>query len=540
NIKAQMNRIRIHVLPSSRGRVTQAGRTQEPQACAYTQRACSQPRLDGWEFCIKHILEDKNAPYRQCSYVSNKNGKRCPNAAPKPEKKDGVAFCAEHAHRNALALQAQMRKASSGPSPEMLLSQLSGYNRAESGAFGQDGRSEASRILGRPLPSIVELVYEDSWSEEEQDPVVLDQMWRGDPDSEADSIDSDHEDPLKHAGVYTAEEVALITREKLIRLQSLYIDQFKRLQHLLKEKKRRYLHSRKIEHETIGSSLLTGPEGLSMKERENLRKLKALRRYRRRYGVEALLHRQLRERRQAITEGGTPQCWAGSLTTTKPKVHFLCGRDPVFKPVPAYDTALCLSYPLRTYMLQNSAYIYQDSSQVLFKMCPGLKDVPCDRPVHMGQSEEPRCPLHLALPPPMYQPEQETLAPEHLPSAPTDMYLSAAELQPTESLPLEFSDDLDVVGDEGMQCPPSPLLFDTALALEDQTIRAIAEAPMDILTGTEHGDLDGSTHDPELSETDEMSVTDQVVSEVPETAGEEDATQNSSKDPDTITTDAMS
>lgn len=52
-----------------------------------------------------------------------------------------------------------------------------------------------------------------------------------------------------------------------------------------------------------GSSLLTGPEGLSMTERENLKKLKALRRYRRRYGVEALLHRQLRERRQAVTEG---------------------------------------------------------------------------------------------------------------------------------------------------------------------------------------------------------------------------------------------
>lgn len=145
----------------------------------------------------------------------------------------------------------------------------------------------------------------------------------------------------RHAGVYTAEEVALITREKLIRLQSLYIDQFKRLQHLLKEKKRRYLHSRKIEHETVGkgaavilwfhditnpvniythlcaviqgSSLLTGPEGLSTKERENLKKLKALRRYRRRYGVEALLHRQLRQRRQAITEGGTPQVWMDFL-----------------------------------------------------------------------------------------------------------------------------------------------------------------------------------------------------------------------------------
>ena len=57
-----------------------------------------------------------------------------------------------------------------------------------------------------------------------------------------------------------------------------------------------------------GSSLLTGPEGLSLKERDNLRKLKALRRYRRRYGVEALLHRQLRDRRQAITEGAPQVC----------------------------------------------------------------------------------------------------------------------------------------------------------------------------------------------------------------------------------------
>lgn len=84
--------------------------------------------------------------------------------------------------------------------------------------------------------------------------------------------------------------------------------------------------------------------------------------------------------------------------------------------------------------------IYQDSNQVLFKMCPGLKDVPCDRTVHMGQSEEPRCPLHLTLPPPMYQPEQEPPAQEQLTPAAKEMYLSAAELQPTENLPLEFSD----------------------------------------------------------------------------------------------------
>lgn len=70
--------------------------------------------------------------------------------------------------------------------------------------------------------------------------------------------------------------------------------------------------------------------------------------------------------------------------------------------------------------------------------------------------------------------------------------------------------DLDVE-DEGLQCPPSPLLFDTALALEDQTIREIAEAPMDILTGAEQDDLDGSAQDAELSDRDEVSVEDQVI-----------------------------
>lgn len=46
-----------------------------------------------------------------------------------------------------MALQAQLRKASSGPSPEALLSQLSGYNRPETHGL-DSGRSEATRILG--------------------------------------------------------------------------------------------------------------------------------------------------------------------------------------------------------------------------------------------------------------------------------------------------------------------------------------------------------------------------------------------------------
>nr|XP_006006702.2 PREDICTED: KAT8 regulatory NSL complex subunit 2 [Latimeria chalumnae] len=325
-----------------------------------------------------------------------------------------------------------------------------------------------ARDVPMQLLSQTRKMDEDSYSEGEQEPTLVDQTWRGDPDSEADSIDSDQEDPLKHAGVYTAEEVALIMREKLIRLQSLYIDQFKRLQHLLKEKKRRYLHSRRVEHETIGSSLLTGPEGLSFKERESLRKLKALRRYRKRYSVEALLHKQLKERRMLATEGTSQH-----VHSTRSSQRCLAFVEGV------RCTNQCL--PMSRHCL---SHICQDTNQVLFKVCPGLKEVGCTRPVSVALSEEPCCSLHLQLPPQMYKPEQVLSVPEQLDAVPMDLYLSAAELQPTENLPLEFSDDLDVVGD-GMQCPPSPLLFDPALALEDQSIREIAETPMDILASEE-------------------------------------------------------
>lgn len=32
-----------------------------------------------------------------------------------------------------------------------------------------------------------------------------------------------------------------------------------------------------------------------------------------------------------------------------------------------------------------------------------------------------------------------------------------------------------------MQCPPSPLLFDPSLTLEDHSVKEIAEGPVDIL-----------------------------------------------------------
>lgn len=84
--------------------------------------------------------------------------------------------------------------------------------------------------------------------------------------------------------------------------------------------------------------------------------------------------------------------------------------------------------------------ICQDANQTLFKPCQGSEEVPCNKPVPVSLAEDPCCPLHLRLPPQMYVPEQGLPGPEELETAPAELYLSAAELQPSESLPLEFSD----------------------------------------------------------------------------------------------------
>ena len=52
---------------------------------------------------------------------------------------------------------------------------------------------------------------------------------------------------FRHAGAYSSEEVIRIMRDKLIRLQKLYIDQFQRLRYLLKEERRAYRMATKKE-----------------------------------------------------------------------------------------------------------------------------------------------------------------------------------------------------------------------------------------------------------------------------------------------------
>ena len=51
--------------------------------CCYSQKECDLEKLKGFDFCHKHILEDKDSPFKPCSFISKTNGKKCTNPAPK-------------------------------------------------------------------------------------------------------------------------------------------------------------------------------------------------------------------------------------------------------------------------------------------------------------------------------------------------------------------------------------------------------------------------------------------------------------------------
>lgn len=67
---------------------SKADETITASNCQYPNRKCHQAVIPSYSYCIRHILEDKNAPYRPCSFTYPNSNKKCPLAAPKGEKRD--------------------------------------------------------------------------------------------------------------------------------------------------------------------------------------------------------------------------------------------------------------------------------------------------------------------------------------------------------------------------------------------------------------------------------------------------------------------
>lgn len=394
-------------------------------SCNYLAHECSGQCVEGYDYCIRHILEDKTAPYRLCGYVYSGNGRRCVMPTPKGDKRES-GFCAEHARKAQLARQKSSRRHVPPTSSESLLLSLSHYSKTEYnsaaaasggglrksvdstrrfvGAGSGDSNSRQSSLDGkegetqedaqdyvtRALNPFVEM---DAVRVNSAASRILDYASESDSDvevtvrgetaenasSDAESVDSQMEDLFKHAGVYTAEEVTLVTRDKLIRLQSLYIEQFRRLQHILKERRRRYLHALKREKETLSSIHNQSRE--SVREQKLYEKLRSLNHYHKRSGVEAVLHKKALERRAHATEGVNirPAPTAKCIFT---EGGVKCGERTL--PVAKH----CLKH------------ILEDTHQVLFRPCGCRRaDFVCREPVP-SILEGASCVYHTNLPPP--------------------------------------------------------------------------------------------------------------------------------------------
>jgi hypothetical protein len=47
--------------------------------CAYGGCVCTQRPMRGYDYCVKHILQDLNSPFKQCDFISKQTKKRCTN-----------------------------------------------------------------------------------------------------------------------------------------------------------------------------------------------------------------------------------------------------------------------------------------------------------------------------------------------------------------------------------------------------------------------------------------------------------------------------
>ncbi|XP_014616889.1 PREDICTED: KAT8 regulatory NSL complex subunit 2 isoform X1 [Polistes canadensis] len=355
--------------------------------CLYGSFECLQPCHEGYSYCLKHILEDPNAPFKQCSFIYNSNGRKCQNPAPKLDKRD-ISYCMEHTRKAQIARIKSTSRHSLPQTPEILLLNLSHYVKPADSST-EDTEDEENKVKAldpfneidayRVNASGCDILDYASSSDSDVEPTTVSDTLKNAclDDSDNESLHSPQEDPLKHAGIFTAEEVIYIAREKLIRLQSLYIEQFRRLQYILREKRRKYLHALKKEKETV-CSIHDQPKKTA-KEKKIYEKLKALNRYHRRSGVEAVLYRKSVERRAQVSEGPTQK---------QPNISKCIFTEGGVK---CGERTLPSAKHCRKHILK-------DQHQVLFKACGAVHaDIECHEPIPVIYDSN--CIFHMNLPP---------------------------------------------------------------------------------------------------------------------------------------------
>uniref|UniRef100_W8CBA5 KAT8 regulatory NSL complex subunit 2 n=1 Tax=Ceratitis capitata TaxID=7213 RepID=W8CBA5_CERCA len=375
--------------------------------CSNTSYECTLPRVDGYEYCMRHILRDPSGNFRQCSFIYT-NGRKCQNALLKHDiKKDPAltTLCFEHNRQEQLRkTHATVGKLKRTDTNEVLLNNLTHHINVEDVQAEEEPVAEQDEEIDVVSPHVAPFVahdqvnglstvlcnlqkrrrlldYASDSSSGDNEPASLNNTARGREfhESDDDSDCSQNEDLLKHAGIYTREETLRIAESKLTKLQGLYIDQIHSLHHTLKERRRRYLQALRKEREilcSIHDQLKDTP-----RERKLYDQLKALNTYHRRYGVEAVLYKKFKEKRSRATEGYSHK-GPGFTKCAYTEGGVKCGE----RALP------CCKFCRK--------HILEDKKQILFHACEVEKSgVVCQEPIPCIFDDASTCVLHLTMPP---------------------------------------------------------------------------------------------------------------------------------------------
>ncbi|XP_037936954.1 KAT8 regulatory NSL complex subunit 2-like [Teleopsis dalmanni] len=377
------------------------------KSCSNPTFECSLPRLEGYEFCLRHILRDVNSPYRQCAYLYP-NSRKCPNAVLKHDIKKDPALtmlCFEHNRQVQLSkTHTSIGKLLRAETNDSLLHGLSHHLNFDKITKEPEVATEPDEeeidvvsphvsafVLSEQVQDMSKinadmknqrriLDYASDSSAEDEDPPRMENTARcfEYDESDDDSVASlEDEDLLKHAGIYTREEVAKTTENKLTRLQSLYLRQLSHLQTEMKNSRRKYMIATRGEKEVLSSihnQLKDSPQ-----ERKHYENFKALSTYHRHRGQDAVLRKKFKEKRQRITDG------LNYKPVAMPKCVFAEGG------VKCTTAAL----PSCKYCRK---HILEDKKQVLFRACNVEKGgVRCMDPIPCIFDDS-TCPLHLPAP----------------------------------------------------------------------------------------------------------------------------------------------
>ncbi|XP_022212562.2 KAT8 regulatory NSL complex subunit 2-like isoform X2 [Drosophila obscura] len=396
--------------------------------CANPTYTCSLVRIEGYNFCIRHILWDPLAPYRRCAF-EYLNKRQCINAVPKFDAKLNeiqTPLCFEH-NRQLQVRKTQMtlgRFRCGVETNETLLNSLAHHlNVKEPEApkpvenNGDDDDDvidvvspQVTPFLSQDYRNSVEHVAEavasrkrvidyasDISSDDEEPPCVRNTL----PDVEFDesdyeSIDSDYDDPLKHGGVYTRAEAVNKTLRKVEKLQTLYGEELKFLARHMRKRRRQYLIDLRKEQETycsIKDQIKKSPHEMKL-----YKKLRALITYHRRQGKEAYFYKRYREKRDQSKPDYVRQSFYVSKCVFNLFGH-QCGKPAI------QSTKHCRKH------------ILSDRRQMVFRDCGGERNGNvCEEPVWDLGNET--CELHKCLEPPkkQYKQKMSKTEDEYIPS----------------------------------------------------------------------------------------------------------------------------